>query len=117
MTRRSLIVRRILLGMAMGLFAALATNGGTASAQYGSSFYYHNPRTGFTYSQGVGMGRHSAYGGFSVQTRNFSGGAYSGYRGPYYTNGIGYANRRYSYSQGAVFGPRLCRSGTAFSGR
>jgi len=76
MTRLPIWIAR--KSLAVGLMAAIAiccTQ--TARAQQGSSFYYANPRTGFSYSQNVGVGNHSAYGGFSSTSngRGYSAGS------------------------------------------
>lgn len=49
----------------LGLWAGL---GETANAQYGTRFDYHNPRSGFTYSQGAYYGPRYYYGGFAYAT-------------------------------------------------
>ena len=46
-------------------FVRIAVGPSIACAQYSTSFFYRNPRTGFTYSQQVGVGNGSAFSGFS----------------------------------------------------
>jgi hypothetical protein len=62
----------------------------TANAQYSSSFYYHNPQTGFTYSQGATYGRGYYSGGFSYSTPQQSFSSNTGYGGGRYWNGLSY---------------------------
>lgn len=83
----------------------MAANSSTAYAQYATNFFYRNPNTGFTYSQQVGVGRDSAYGGFSYSNGRQSFSAGSGYNGRNYFNGTSYSNRDYIYSQGAAYVP------------
>ncbi len=109
-------LRRLLSGLCLATSAwCLAAS--PAHAQYSTSFYYRNPRTGFAYSQNVGVGTGSAYGGFTYSQGGRTYSAGSGYNGHNYYNGIGYANRNFAYSQGAVYGPSYYQGGTFYARR
>ena len=83
----------------------MAVGPSIACAQYSTSFFYRNPRTGFTYSQQVGVGNGSAYSGFNYSNGRQSISSSSGYNGRNFYNGNTYSNRNYTYSQGAAYGP------------
>lgn len=74
--------RRTVRMTSLVLFCAFGAQ--VAQAQYGTSFYYHNPKTGRTYAQNVGVGNHSAYGGFYSSNNGRSYSAGSGYYGNHY---------------------------------
>ena len=73
-------------------------------AQYGTSFSYHNPRTGVTYSQNVYTGDHAAYGGFSYSKNGRTYSAGSGYSGSNFVQHQYHSTPKHSYGQGAVYG-------------
>jgi hypothetical protein len=84
--------RRSLIALAALTLSVLMTQGGTPVwAQYSSTFYYRNPRTGFTYSQGASYGRGYYSGGFSYSTPQQSMSSFSGYGGGRYWSGLSYA--------------------------
>ena len=84
--------RRCWIHCAALIFAGLATQAGSPLwAQYSSTFYYRNPRTGFTYSQGATYGRGYYSGGFSYSTPQQSMSSFNGYGGGRYWSGLSYA--------------------------
>ena len=97
---------------AIGLFSSQA-----AQAQYGTSFYYSNPRTGFSYSQNVGVGNHSAFGGFSATTngRNYSAG--SGYYGHSHYQHQHFSSPQNTYSYRSNYGPGYSNGRTYYDSR
>lgn len=86
------------------VWAFLAAAPAAARAQTGTSFYYYNPRTGMSYSQAVGVGPGSAYGGFTYSRGGRTYSAGSGYRGRRYYSGMSYANPNFGYGQRTWFG-------------
>jgi len=81
------------------VLAAVTLAAEPAWAQYGTSFYYYNPRTGRSYSQQVYVGHGAAYGGFSYSRPGRTYSAGSGYRGRTYYGHQFYASpdRVYGY--------------------
>ena len=104
--------------LALGLVAAIAlccTQ--SAQAQYGTSFYYSNPRTGFSYSQNVGVGNHSAYGGFSAVTNGRAYSAGSGYYGHNHYQHQYYGSPQQSYGYRSNYGPGYTYGRTSYGSR
>jgi len=69
----------------LGLLAMIALAWGcseSAQAQSAYHFHYHNPRTGFSYSQGAVQGQGYYAGGFSYSNRNRSFSTYNSYSLP-----------------------------------
>ena len=79
------------LVLAAGLLAGAAS---PARAQYASGLSYHNPRTGFGYSQHWRLGRGYYEGGFSYQSPRRGYSAHPGYS---VRPGYGYVPRHYGY--------------------
>lgn len=75
---------------AIGLWSAGA---GSADAQYGSSFYYENPRTGFSYSHDHYVGRGQYYQSFGYRSPS---GGYSSRYGYARSPSYGYGRRGYA---------------------
>ncbi|MBU6172284.1 MAG: hypothetical protein KGQ60_00675 [Planctomycetes bacterium] len=108
------IMRRLLIVALFGSVILIADSPHVC-AQYGTNFFYINPQTGFCYSQQTGIGRNSAYGGFSYGNNRHSYSAGSGYFGRNYYNGNFYSNHNHTYSQGALYGPRYHYGSTIYS--
>ena len=89
--------------LAAGLVACCLGSAQVAHAQFANGFYYYNPRTGFSYSQGAAFGNGYYNGGFAVSTPHYSystGYGYGGgYRHRHYWGGSSYSNHRHAYSQ------------------
>ncbi|HQU45661.1 MAG TPA: hypothetical protein PK867_22800 [Pirellulales bacterium] len=109
---RALSLRQALL---LAAFVGLGLRASPVHAQYGSTFSYFNPRTGFGYSQSWGLGRNSYAGGFSVRTRNFGYSTYGGYAPGRTFSSSTYANPRYLYSHGYSQGRGYYQGGTVFA--
>ena len=94
------------IGVAAIVLAGAVRSGAPAQAQYASGFSYYNPRSGFGYSQGWSMGRHSYAGGFSVVTPRYGFSSYNGFGPGQSFGGMQYVNRRHFYSHGWDIGRR-----------
>ncbi len=106
--------RKMVLGAAM--FAGAMICGSSLShAQYGTSFYYSNPRTGFSYSQNVGTGTQSAYGGFSYSRNGRSASAGSGYYGNNYYQHQYRSTPSYQYGYQSQYGRGYYQGGSSYS--
>lgn len=81
-TKLSIRARRFIrhgLLVAGAVILLPGSGGDTVQAQYASGFYYHNPRSGLTYSQSAAYGRGYYYGGFSYSNSRRAYGSYQSY--------------------------------------
>lgn len=88
-----------------------------AQAQYETSFSYSNPRTGFSYSQNVGSGYGSGYGGFSTARGNRSYTAGSGYYGQNYYQQQGFSSPNHNNNYQSRFGRGYYQGGSSYRRR
>jgi hypothetical protein len=109
------LLRTRLLGGFVAVAALFSLGASPAHAQYTTSFYYRNPRTGVSYSQNVGNGW--TYGGFTYRSGGRTYSFASGYYGRNYYSGIGYADRNFAYAQGATYGQGYYQGGVFYARR